>query len=139
MSADNNKVIARREVEEIESGGNLALVDELFSPGFRLLFPGLPPLDRNGFKQVIASFRTAFPDLNVSIDEQIADGSRVVNRLTIRGTHQGPFQGVPPTGRQVEVSAMNLVGIEDGKIVELRGMPDLLGLMQQLGALPATG
>ncbi|MCC9075552.1 ester cyclase [Litorilinea aerophila] len=134
-----NKLLALREEAEIESGGNLALIDELFAPEFQLHFPGFPPMDREGYKQLLAGFRAGFPDLEVTVAGQVAEGSMVANRLVIRGTHTGEFQGIPPTGSAIEVTGMNVMRFENGKIVELWGVPDLLGILQQIGAIPAPG
>lgn len=133
------KAIALREISEIESGGNLALVDELFAEDFALHFPGYPAMDREGFKMLIGAFRTGFPDLTVSLEDQVVEGNKVTNRVTIRGTHQGDFNGVPASGKSIEVPAINTMRIEGGKIHEIWGLPDVLGLMQQIGALPAPG
>lgn len=133
------KAIAQREITEIESGGNLALVDELFADDFALHFPGYPTMDRAGFKMLIGAFRTGFPDLTVSLEDQVVEGNKVTNRVTIRGTHQGDFNGVPASGKTIEVPAINTMRIEGGKIREIWGLPDVLGLMQQIGALPAPG
>lgn len=138
MSIEQNKAIARREVEEIESQGNLALADELFASDFRLHFPGFPALDREGFKQVMSAFRTGFPNLTVTVEEQVAEGDKVVNRLRISGTQTGEFQGIPPTGRPVQFTAVSMMRLENGKLAEIWGQPDIMGLMQQLGVIPAT-
>lgn len=133
------KAVALREIIEIESGGNLALVDELFADDFALHFPGYPTMDREGFKMLIGAFRSGFPDLTVSLEDQVVEGNKVTNRVTIRGTHQGDFNGVPASGKSIEVPAINTMRIEGGKIHEIWGLPDVLGLLQQIGALPAPG
>ena len=139
MSTEQNKAIGRREHEEIESKGNMAVADEILTPNYVLHFAGNPPLDREGYKQLLTVFRTAFPDMRVTVEDQTAEGDRVVNRVTMRGTHTGEFQGIPPTGKQVMVSGINIMRIEGGKIVEHWGVLDVLGLMQQLGAIPSMG
>jgi steroid delta-isomerase-like uncharacterized protein len=133
------KALAQREITEIESGGNLALVDELFAEDFVLHFPGYPPMDREGFKMLIDAFRSGFPDLTVSLEEQVVEGNKVTNRVTIRGTHQGDFNGVPASGKSIEVPAINTMRIENGQIHEIWGLPDVLGLMMQIGAIPMPG
>jgi steroid delta-isomerase-like uncharacterized protein len=132
-----NKLIARREAEEFEGKGNFAVADEVLGPNYRLHFPGYPPMDREGHKMLISAFRAGFPDMRVTIEEQVAEGDRVTNRLTLTGTHTGDFQGMPPTGKRVTVSGINIMRFENGQIVELRGVLDLMGMMQQLGAIPA--
>jgi predicted ester cyclase len=82
---------------------------------------------------------SGFPDLRWTIEEIIAEGETVAERLTGRGTHQGEFMGVPPTGSRVEFPNIAMVRIREGKIIELRGAPDMLGLMQQIGVVPTPG
>ena len=137
MSADANKAIARREVEEFESQGNQAVADAVMAPHYQLHFPGFPTLDREGHKQMIAAFHIAFPDLRIQLTAQVAEHEYVANHITLRGTHQGNFQGVPATGKAVMVSGLNLMRFENGRLAELWGYLDTVGLMQQIGALPA--
>jgi len=80
---------------------------------------------------------SGFPDLHLTIEETIAEWGTVVERLTGRGTHEGEFMGVAPTGKRVEFAGMGLFRIHEGKIAEFRAMPDMLGLMQQIGAIPS--
>jgi steroid delta-isomerase-like uncharacterized protein len=81
-------------------------------------------------------FRSAFPDLQFTMEDQIADGDKVVHRLTATGTHRGEFMGIPPTDKRVRVTGVNINQFVDGKIVEAWGFMDMMGLMQQLGAIP---
>ena len=81
--------------------------------------------------------RVAFPDFHHTVEDLVAEGDKVVPRLTLRGTHQGDFQGLPPTGKQVTFSGINVMRLEDGKIVEHWSIGDTLGMLQQLGAIPA--
>src|ERR687884_797685 len=115
MSTEATKAIARREIEEFESKGNLAVADEVLAPNYRLHFPGFPPLDREGHKQVIAAFRSAFPDMRISVEFQLAEGDRVANHITMRGTHQGEFQGIPATGKSVTITTTNIMRFEGDK------------------------
>ena len=138
MSIEQNKAIVQRIEAEVESKGNLALLDDLCTADFRLHFPGYPPMDREGYKQLLAAFHAGFPDLTVTIESQVAEGDLVANRLRVSGTHNGDFQGIPPTGQRVQISAMNLMRIENGKLAELWGQPDVMGMMQQLGVVPAA-
>ena len=137
MSVETNKTIARREVEAFESGGNLSVADEVLAPDYQLHFPGFPTLDREGHKQMIAAFHAAFPDMRITLEAQVAEGECVANHIVLQGTHQGPFQGLPATGKQVTVRGMNLMRLAGSQIAELWGYLDTLGLMQQLGAIPA--
>jgi len=136
MSTEMNKALARREAQEIESEGNVVVAHELLAQNFQLHFPGFPTLDREGFKMMIAGFHAGFPDMQVTFQDQIAEGDRVTNRLTMRGTHSGAFQGIPPTGKSVTVSGINIMRIENDQIAEIWGALDVLGLMQQIGAAP---
>ena len=134
-----NKELYRRWFEEVVTGGDLALADELLTPGYRLHFPGMPgPIDGEAHKALVTMFRTAFPDWVEAVDDVIAEGDKVVVRVTGRGTHEGDFQGVPPTGRQVTATGVGIGRIEDGRIAEAWAAYDALGLMQQLGAVPAS-
>ncbi|HEX9458291.1 MAG TPA: ester cyclase [Thermoanaerobaculia bacterium] len=136
MSADNNAAIVRRLVKEAQEGGNLGVVDELLADDFvdHTPLPGLPPT-RDGVRMLFAGLRTAFPDLRVTIDEQIADEEKVATRKTFRGTHHGPFMDIPPTGRPVAFEAIDIMTVRDGRIREHRVVVDQLSLMKQLGAI----
>ena len=102
-------------------------------------FHGLAPqaLDRAGWKQAMTGFATAFPDARFTVDEVVAEGDRVVVRHTLRGTHKGDFQGIPPTGRPIAVTGIVVYRVAGGQIVEAWLNADFLGLLQQLGAIPA--
>lgn len=140
MSAEENKSLVRRYVEEILNRGNMAVADELIAPGYkRYISPTAAPLPVDVQKQRLAGIRTAFPDWHLTVEDMIAEGDRVAFRATIRGTHKGAFQNIAPTGKQVTVSALDIVRIENGKFIEHWGGPDLLNLMQQLGAVVALG
>lgn len=89
-----------------------------------------------GYLFIIAMMRGGFPDIQWTLEETISEGERVAARFTMRGTHEGTFMGVPPTGKKFEVQAINFYRWFDDKIVEEHGQPDLLGLMQQIGAVP---
>jgi steroid delta-isomerase-like uncharacterized protein len=138
MSKEENKALIRREYEDGINRGNLDVLDELFAPDYILYFPGLPePIrGREGYKQFIKTFLTAFPDLQTTIEELIAEGDKVVVRHTWRGTHKGDFQGVFPTGKQVQFGSVEIYRIVEGKIVEGRVELDNLSLLQQLEAVP---
>lgn len=100
-------------------------------------FPGLPAT-KDGLKTLLSSFREAFPDGHVTIDMMIAEGDLVCYYSTARGTHTGAFMGMPPTGRYVEVGAVHIHRVVDGKIVEHWGHNDQAGMMRQLGIAPVA-
>ncbi|WIG58414.1 MAG: hypothetical protein OJF49_001160 [Ktedonobacterales bacterium] len=139
MPAEENKVLARRFIEECFNKGNLNSVDELVATNYVDHDPSMPGgiYGPSGVKQFISMYRTAFPDLAISIDELYAIGeNRVMMRWTARGTHRGTLQGIPATGKQATVSGMTLSRYENGKGVEDYNNWDTLGLMQQLGVIP---
>ena len=140
MSAEENKSLVHRYVEQILNRGNMAVADELLAPDYRRhISPTTAPLSVDVQKQRLAGIRTAFPDWHLTVEDMIADGDRVAFRATIRGTHKGTFQSIAPTGKAVTVSALDIVRIENGKLVEHWGGPDLLNLLQQLGAVISPG
>jgi steroid delta-isomerase-like uncharacterized protein len=94
---------------------------------------------REGFRQFVAMFLTAFPDAHVTIEEEFADGDYVIHRGYTTGTHQGEFQGIPPTGKQVKMKTIDIWRVANGKMVENWVQMDMLGLMQQLGVVPSMG
>src|SRR5207237_10714019 len=100
--------------------------------------PGAPA-GPSGLRQGMTLFLAAFPDLRITTDDQLADGDKVASRFTTRGTHLGDLFGIPPTGKPVAYPTLDLVRIAGGKIVERWGLDDQLGVMQQLGVLPAPG
>jgi predicted ester cyclase len=137
MSLEANKALYRRWFEDVVSGRNLALADELLADEYVLHFPGMPgPLDRAGHKQLLGMFHAAFPDWRESVDLVVAEGDLVVIRVTGTGTHSQPFQGIPPTGTRVQATGVGIGRIAGGRIVESWAEYDALGLLQQLGAIP---
>jgi predicted ester cyclase len=138
--SEENKALMHRFYEEWVHPGNLDVVDEIIAPDCPLYFGGtFMGTGPEAFKQGRAMMYAGFPDLRWTIEEIIAEGETVAERLTGRGTHQGEFMGVPRTGTRVEIAAVAMVHIREGKIAEMRGAPDMLGLMQQIGAVPAPG
>ena len=138
MSTEANKAVVRRFIEEA-SGGNLAVVDELVAPGFVFHNPADPGVGSgpDGMRRWLAGNREAFPDFRFTIEDQIAEGTKVVTRLTGRGTHQGEAFGAPATGKPVTITAIFIDEVADGKLVGHWDEADILGVMQQLGAPPA--
>ena len=138
MPADENKAVYRRFIEEVFNSKNVARTDEFIQPEFVDHTPGLPS-GLDGAKKGIVGFLTGFPDLHFTIEDQIAEGDKVVARLTMSGTHQGEFAGVPATGKQVSVTGIDVWRVRNGKCAEHWLALDNLGLMQQLGVVPAPG
>ena len=139
MSIEENKVLLRRLFEEVWNQGNLATVDELLAADYVLHDPAMLIRGPEGFKAYVSAFRVAFPDLHATIEDQIAQDDKVAMRFTVRATHKGEFQGLPPTGKQITLSGINIQRFVDGKIVENWVNLDALGLLQQLGVLPPIG
>ncbi len=141
--SEENKAILRRVNEEVFSQGNLDLVDELLSPDYVLHDPGLPGGELRGTdsfrQQWVSMFRNAFPDLQLSVEDQIAEGDTVVTRYTGRGTHQGELMGIPPTNNEVVVSGTIVSRVSGGGIEEEWNNFDALGMMRQLGVIPPPG
>lgn len=139
MSGAELKAIARREIEEVFSAGELDVVDEIYAADYVGHDPALPEAihGRSGVKEQVTGYRSAFPDLRLTADDIVAEGDRVVTRWTATGTHEGELFGVAPTGRQVTVNGITVMRIAGGRIAEDWTSWDALGLMQQLGALPA--
>ena len=127
-----------RFVDEVQSGGNIDLVDEICSPEFvnHSAPPGIPA-DREGIKIVAAMFRRAFPDSYFTVEDTVAEGDKVATRKTFHGTHEGEFMGIPPSGRSVSMGLIDIVHISDGRVVEHWSMGDTLDMMRQLGAIPS--
>jgi steroid delta-isomerase-like uncharacterized protein len=139
MSIEENKSIVRRFFEIGPSKGDLDAANELLAPGFVLHVPLPCSPGVRGIDEVISACRTAFQDLHVTVEDMVADEDRVAARFTARGIHMGAFMGLPPTGKPITMTGMEIFRLEKGKIAELWGEANLLGLMQQLGILPPTG
>ena len=125
-------------VERYWRTGDADAFDEVVASDFVHHAPGLPP-DLEGMKQALPMFRAAFPDMRLTVEDMIAEGDKVVDRVTVRGTHEGELMGIPASGKQVEFMETHISRIADGKIVERWGEWDALGMMQQIGAVPAPG
>jgi len=137
MSAEENKALVRHFVEEFWNEGNAAAADELMAADAEIHMPTGEVLDPDGLKSFAATWRESFPDWHSTFEELIAEGDRVAERWTGRGTHRGELQGIPPTGKRVEAPGSVFYRIAGGKIVEFRGQLDMMGLMHQLGAIPS--
>lgn len=139
MSTEENKAIVRRFFEEGPSKGNLSAADELLSTNFAIHVPLPASPGVEGINEVITACRAAFEHLNVTVEDMIAEGDTVAARFTARGVHKGSFMGLPATGKLITMTGIEIFRIKDGKIIELWGEANLLGLMQQLGVVSAPG
>jgi steroid delta-isomerase-like uncharacterized protein len=134
MSAEENKTLARRSWESVENPDSL---DEVYTPDVVWHNPEGDIQGIEQAKQFVTMFKTAFPDMSATVEDVVAEGDKVVTRVTLRGTHQGEVEEFgPPTGRQVESQGLTIHRIEGGKIVEEWNSYDNLSLMQQLGLVP---
>jgi steroid delta-isomerase-like uncharacterized protein len=139
MTAHDNKLVMQRFVEFINTASEM-LATELIAQNAVFHVPGRPDPMRGppGYLAVIGMMRGGFPDIQWTLEEMVAEGDTVAARFTMRGTHRGPFFGVPPTGKPIVVQAMNFYRFAGGQIVGEHGQPDLLGLLQQIGAVPTA-
>jgi len=137
MTADTNKLVMRRFTEFINTASE-KLATELIAPDAIFHVPGRsePMRGPAGYLAIIGMMRGGFPDIQWTLEEMIAEGDKVAARFTMRGTHSGTFLGVPPTGKAIAVQAMNIYRLRDGHFIEEHGQPDMLGLLQQIGAVP---
>lgn len=130
------------QVEEVLHGiyeaintGNLALLDKFVAPGYvehSEGFQGVEP-----FRQQVAAFRAAFPDLRVTIEDVLTDGDRFASRTTVTGTHTGDLMGMPATGKRMSVEAVDIGRVHDGQAAERWGGLNMYALLTQLGVIPA--
>ena len=139
MSTEANKALVRR-YRAVHNTNKLDTLDEIVAKDIisHNSLPGLPP-GLEGGKMAHFAFLESFPDLRAATDDLIAEGDKVVERYTVRGTNKGSFMGAPPTGKKFEVSSMSIYRIANGKIVEHWGENDANGLMMQLGLAPQMG
>ena len=137
MTAETNKLVMHRFTDFINTASE-ELAAELIAQEAIFHVPGHsePLRGPAGYLAIIGMMRGGFPDIQWTLEEMVAEGDRVAARFTMRGTHRGTFFGVPPTGKTIAVQAMNFYRLSGGKFVEERGQPDMLGLLQQIGAAP---
>ena len=136
MSLEENKAIVLRFVDKVQCQHDLAAVDELFSADF-VNHNGPPDLrGPQSVREFFTMMFAAFPDMHFTVRQQIAEGDKVLTHKTFHGTHGGPFMGIPATGTEVSVDVMDIVTVTDGRICEHWTVSDMLGMLQQLGAVP---
>ena len=137
--SDQSKALARRYFERLLSKGDLAIADEIIAEDVAFRGPnywGEVLHGRPAFVQFIAMLRTAFPDLDFTIVEELAEGDKVATSFRMRGTHRAEWMGLPATGKQMDLAGVDIFHVADGKIKEIAVYYDTLGLMQQLGVIP---
>jgi steroid delta-isomerase-like uncharacterized protein len=138
--SDQNKALARRAIEEVFNQGKLNVIDELVASNATFHdanVPGGKFTGPEGMKQFVQIYRTAFPDIHITIEDQVAEGDKVVTRWTGRGTHKGDLMGIKPTNKQATVTGTDVERYQNGKVVESWASYDMLGMLQQLGVVPA--
>ena len=138
---EENKDLARRFMDEVYNKGNLEFIDEVVASNYVVHDPNSPEGVSGGVegaKQFVGMYRSAFPDIQMTVEDLIAEGDKVVTRWKARGTHQGELMGIPPSGNQVAVTGISIDRIEGGKFVESWSNYDTLGMMQQIGAVPSA-
>src|SRR5215467_3273144 len=137
MSTEENNALARRAYDAFNQRNLLAGYYELFAPDFVLHNASMTIQGLEAYQQFISMYLTAFPDARLTLEDVIAEGDKVVTRQTFRGTHRGELMGIAPTGKQVSGTGMVITRIANGKAVEQWANYDDLGLLQQLGVVPA--
>ncbi len=134
MNLEQNKAIVRGYMDEVLNEGHMAAFDRYFAKD--VVFNGSKDLTQ--LLARIQAIRRAFPDHHVTIEDQIAEGDRVVTRVTFRGTHRAEFSGIPSTGKQVTYSGIAIDRMTNGKVVEMWHLANVPGLLQQIGSSPYT-
>src|ERR1700746_1250360 len=134
-----NKSLIRRLIEEAVNKGNFKVMDEIISTDYVYREPTAgEKRGRAGYQKIVTTYRNAFPDIKLTIEEQVAEGDKVVTRTSGGGTHRGELFGAAPTGKRVSgVSGIVVTRIANGKVVEDNWVYDALGMMRQLGAGPS--
>lgn len=134
-SVKANEAMVRRRFTELDKK-NFGILDELFDPSYLLHFPGVSrPMDLGTTRRFYEALYSAFPDLKHDIAEQVSDGNKVVTRWTARGTHRGEWMGVAPTGKAITLTGINIYTVSRGKLSQSHVTWDILGLLQQIGAV----
>jgi steroid delta-isomerase-like uncharacterized protein len=138
VTVESNKRIMERFTREFLTTGDAVLAEEIISLDIVMHFAGQQQRGRDAYLAIVAANGDAFPDLLWTVEEMVAEGDTVAVRYTMTGTHRGSFAGVPPTDKAVVAQSMAFYRLADGKIVEERAQLDMLGVLQQLGAVPGA-
>ena len=141
MSVDDNKRVVQRAFDSMSEGREAfeAEHDQIYGPELVGHFAGMPPITIEMHRQFGLASYEAFSDLKRPVEDLVAEGDKVVARWTSIGTHDGSFQGIPPTGKTITTSGITVFRLENGKIVKEWSESDMLGMLQQLGAIPSNG
>jgi steroid delta-isomerase-like uncharacterized protein len=136
MSDAESKAVVRRLIEEVWTGGNVAVADEVIATNFVRHGPTAEGevRGREGLKRLVGMYRTAYPDLRIRLEDQVAEGAQVVTRWTASGTHRGALMGITPTGKTIMVAGVIVDRVVGGKIETEWAFYDVMGMLQQLGA-----
>jgi steroid delta-isomerase-like uncharacterized protein len=141
VTKEENKATSRRFYEELFNRGNLAVAEEIVTPDFVLHDANIPeqPRGPDGLKRFVAMYRDVFPDIEFTVEDQVAEGENAATRWVARGTHRGELMGIAPTGKRVELRAFTLHRFSGGKIAEDWAHYDALDVVRQLGVVPDRG
>lgn len=140
MGLEENKALVRRYYEGVVNTGEVSRLADFLSPDYAEVHDNVRyPIGLDGAEEHVRGVRRTYPDLHLTVEQQIAEGEWVVTRVTMRGTHQGEWLGIRPTGKPVEMTAVNLDRVVNGRIVEHGGAANLLGPLLAIGAVrPVT-
>ena len=138
MSRGENTAVVRGFFAALDDQ-DLGAVGDLLASDYRLHFDGNPEMDREAGIRFFGVFLAAFPDIRHQVQDQLSEGDRVATRITVRGTHQNEMMGIPATGNEIAISAINIIRVGQGKIAEHWVNSDSLGMLVQLGVAPPPG
>ena len=140
MTSEQNKLVIRRYIEEIVNTGNVGRIGEFVSADYVEVYRGVrSPVGPDGAREHVLGVRRTYPDLHLTIDRQIAEGEWVVTQVTAKGTHMGTWLGMRPTGKAVEITAVNVDRVVGGRIVEHGGAANSLEALLEIGAVRVVG
>ena len=137
MGTEENKAIIGRFIDELLNQGALAAIPEIVDSSYIMHGAGTDVSGHQGVQRFVVTYRTALPDYHCTIEDQMAEGDKVVTRWTVRGTQRGELPGIPPTGKPITLEGIVIDRIANGKLAETWLQADSLGMMQQLGLIPA--
>ncbi|MHC5011352.1 MAG: ester cyclase [Planctomycetota bacterium] len=140
MSTEANKAVVRRYIEDVVNTGDVSAIARFISPSYVEIHENEAyPMGIEGAREHVRGVRATYPDLHVTVEQQIAESDWVATRITAHGTHRGAWLGIRPTGKRIRITGVNIDRIEDGRIVEHGGAANLLGPLLEIGAVRAVG